>query len=128
MTSEKDQRNYIYLQLLVSNPAPFKQVQAGVEVALRCPDTWFFANGPTSCPRPAIMGQAAIQHFEHGLMIWLEPSRSIYILYAQTEQSHSRWSEQEDRFVEGQPEFDPSLIPPAGLYQPVRGFGLVWRG
>jgi hypothetical protein len=27
----------------------------------------------------------------------------------------------------GQPETDPSLTPPAGLFQPVRGFGVAWR-
>jgi hypothetical protein len=25
------------------------------------------------------------------------------------------------------PEDDPSLVPPEGLYQPVRGFGVAWR-
>ncbi len=129
MTSEKGQRNYIYLQLFVSNSTPFKYVQAGVEIKLRCPDTWFFANGPPSCPWPAITGQAAIQHFEHGMMIWLEPEHDIYILYDdQAGQFLPGWTNQEDLFVEGQPESDPNLIPPPGLYQPIRGFGLVWRG
>jgi hypothetical protein len=27
-----------------------------------------------------------------------------------------------------QPDSDPSLVPPPGFYQPVRGFGLAWRG
>jgi hypothetical protein len=32
-----------------------------------------------------------------------------------------------DDWNEGDPEDDPTLTPPDGLYQPVRGFGLVWR-
>jgi hypothetical protein len=32
-----------------------------------------------------------------------------------------------DRWREGDPINDPSIIPPSGYYQPVRGFGLVWR-
>jgi len=32
-----------------------------------------------------------------------------------------------DWWDEGQPVSDPELTPPSGLYQPVRGFGLVWR-
>jgi hypothetical protein len=129
ITSNEDQRNYLRYQLFVSNPEPFEYVQAGVEVKLRCPDTWYFANGPPGCPWPAITGQAAIQHFEHGVMIWLEPTHTIYILHSErTGGSLPPWTDQQDLFVEGQPESDPNLIPPPGLYQPVRGFGLVWRG
>jgi hypothetical protein len=32
-----------------------------------------------------------------------------------------------DVWDESKPESDPGIVPPVGLYQPVRGFGLVWR-
>lgn len=32
-----------------------------------------------------------------------------------------------DLWREGDPESDPALTPPEGLYQPVRGFGKIWR-
>jgi hypothetical protein len=32
-----------------------------------------------------------------------------------------------DLFQQGDPESDPTLTPPQGLLQPVRGFGLLWR-
>jgi hypothetical protein len=32
-----------------------------------------------------------------------------------------------DTWQEGQPENDPSLAPPDGLMQPIRGFGTAWR-
>ena len=32
-----------------------------------------------------------------------------------------------DTWVEGQPESDPDITPPAGLQQPIRGFGKLWR-
>ena len=33
----------------------------------------------------------------------------------------------DDFWAPGEPESDPALVPPAGLYQPVRGFGKLWR-
>jgi hypothetical protein len=38
-----------------------------------------------------------------------------------------RWAVYVDEWIEGEPEDDPTIIPPTGLYQPARGFGLVWR-
>lgn len=29
--------------------------------------------------------------------------------------------------MDGEQESDPSIVPPAGLYQPIRGFGKLWR-
>jgi hypothetical protein len=37
------------------------------------------------------------------------------------------WTYYPDEFKDGQPESDPAIVPPQGLLQPVRGFGLVWR-
>ena len=33
----------------------------------------------------------------------------------------------EDTFVDGEPEINPTLTPPANLLQPERGFGKLWR-
>jgi hypothetical protein len=38
-----------------------------------------------------------------------------------------RWEARPDAWTETQPVSDPTLAPPAGLVQPVRGFGKVWR-
>ena len=38
-----------------------------------------------------------------------------------------RWAQYPDTFVEGDPESDESLVPPPGLSQPIRGFGMIWR-
>jgi hypothetical protein len=125
MTSEGWRYPHTYV-LAAVDPVTHQYVQASLSVKVRCPDAWFFAEGPAGCPLPPITGTAAIQHFEHGLMIWLEPRQRIYILYAEHQVGHP-WDEVEDHFVEGQPESDPNLTPPAGLYQPIRGFGLAWR-
>lgn len=91
---------------------------------IACDIPWFFAPRPERCLfAPAIETPAAIQHFERGVMIWLQSSRSIWVLY-EDEQRVERY---DDAFIDGNPEFDPRYVPPAGKLQPVRGFGLVWR-
>ena len=37
------------------------------------------------------------------------------------------WAAFTDEWDPGEPESDPTLEPPPGFYQPVRGFGQVWR-
>jgi hypothetical protein len=55
-------------------------------------------------------------------MIWFEETNAIYVF-----DWEGHWQRFADTFVEGQLENDPGIIPPTGLYQPVRGFGKVWR-
>ena len=109
--------------------------QQFVYVQLNCPINWFFdpeqAVGPL-CPQQTISSPAAVQHFEHGTMIWLESLGRYYIFYPQSlDQSPL---DQHEQFIQID---DPLTIlddtsgnftPPSGLYAPESGFGLVWRG
>ncbi len=89
-----------------------------------CAD-WFFEPAPDGCPRgPAEIHASAIQYFQRGFMIWDADSTSIWVFYAD---SAGGWNHFTDGWMEGLPESDPRIEPPDGLYQPVRGFGLVWR-
>jgi hypothetical protein len=127
ITTDLSQRNSIQFMLNVHDARLNKDIQAFASAAFRCPDVWFFHDGPASCPQsPAITGTAAIQHFEHGILIWLQPRNSITILYSD-DQFSPKWDLRQDNYVDGQPESDPTLIPPKGKFQPIRGFGLVWR-
>lgn len=62
------------------------------------------------------------QPFERGDMFWRETTRQIYTL-----RSDRAVQIVVDNWQDGQPADDPNLIPPAGLLQPIRGFGLAWR-
>jgi len=55
-------------------------------------------------------------------MFWREDSREIYVLH----DDHT-WRAFADTWQEGQPQGDPGLTAPPGLFQPRRGFGKVWR-
>jgi hypothetical protein len=79
--------------------------------------------GSLGCPRAeAIEVDAARQPFEHGWLLWRRDVNLIYGL--EPDQS---WFFTGDTWRDGDPSDDPAIIPPNGLYQPVRGFGKVWR-
>ena len=73
------------------------------------------------CPSaPAQTMWAAVQAFEHGLMLWRSDSPLIYTFYDPGGWTRwpDVWSEGVDVPTRGQP--------PAGLQSPLRGFGFVW--
>jgi hypothetical protein len=93
---------------------------------ISCPFSWFFAPSPTGCPTLNPITTALVfQQFEHGIMIWLGTERVILVLFDAP--SSLGWGGYPDGFVDGMPINDPSLVPPAEMLQPVRGFGLLWR-
>ncbi len=65
---------------------------------------------------------AAEESFQGGYMFWRQDTRYIYVLY-----NNGTWQGFSDTWTESEPERDPSIVPPPGLYQPKRGFGKVWR-
>lgn len=97
-----------------------------------CPeDRWFFAGPPTTCPDgPPMEAAAAIQRFEHGLMVWLEDGQwwvegeTIFILYDDEYQSLE--SIPQEGMPTG-PMPDDEYSPPDGRFVPESGFGLIWR-
>lgn len=104
-------------------------VSQSVAVRFRCHATWFFAPPPDFCPTepPAVL-LAAEESFEGGRMIWvaLAPSienwNAIYVLF---DDGHA--VAQSDTWSEAEPADDPTLVAPDGRFQPVRGFGKLWR-
>lgn len=85
---------------------------------------------PECPPLPApteVKTQAAVQHFEHGLMFWLQESGEIWTLVASPLEGQFDWRVLPNMWAESQPESDPNVPPPPGRFQPVRGFGVTWR-
>lgn len=78
-------------------------------------------------PTPTISEiQVAEQLFENGRMFWLQPTNQIWVM-VETSDGSGVWTVYEDKFVEGDVEFDPQIVAPTGLLQPERGFGRLWR-
>lgn len=85
---------------------------------------------PTTQPFPTPVVNriyVAEQRYENGRMFWLEPINQIWVLYSDAEEERNIWAVYTDTFQEGQPETDPTIVPPEGLFQPERGFGKLWR-
>ena len=100
--------------------------QALVSTRVRCPADWFFPNGPAECPAGAARSTSlAAERFERGLMLWTQSDVRLYILYG--DGAAPAWHGLANAWFEGQPRDDPALEPPAGYFQPIRGFGLAWR-
>lgn len=117
----------------VSNKAGEFIMSETIEIRFYCPTVYFFdpTPDPAQCPGQITQRPAAEQQFEHGRMIWLDgswlgdseyPTGVIFILY-----NDGTLKFFEDLWQEGELISDPTLVPPAGFYQPVRGFGRVWR-
>lgn len=84
---------------------------------------------PTLDPMPTpVMNriQVAEQVFEHGRMFWVQPREQIWVMI-ESGPGQGTWQVYEDTFNEGEPETDPTIIPPDGMFQPERGFGKLWR-
>lgn len=96
-------------------------------VKVHCRYTWMLDYPPLTCPLDsALLTEGAVQYFEHGMMIWLRGSRTIYVLFK--DGSNPGFYSIADPWYAGLPESDPAISPPLGAYQPTRGFGKVWRG
>lgn len=101
-------------------------VEERLLVEINCSQGWFFDPAPAACANQAAEPSLQVeQTFEGGRMIWIASNQQIYIFFADEQQP--RWLQVADTFENGQPERDDSLNPPEGRFQPVRGFGLVWR-
>jgi hypothetical protein len=87
---------------------------------------------PVSGETPVSMARQPLQH---GRMIWIGAAASLPDLQNSVLvlpeggaiQSQGRWERFADTWQEDQPASDPLLAPPIGLFQPMRGFGKVWR-
>lgn len=77
-----------------------------------------------NCPlAAALTTPAAWEPFERGLMLWREDLNLIYVLGPD-----GIWISTGDTWREGDEPYDAAIVPPAGYYQPVSGFGKTWRG
>jgi hypothetical protein len=125
VTTSEGVRNWARYALFVGEGD--RMETRSVEIAVRCTAAWFFTPEPDLCPLdPVFEAAAAYQPFEGGQMIWLAGKDWIIVLYGDS--GIPAYSIFANLWEEGMPESDPDIAPPAGRYQPVRGFGLVWRG
>lgn len=133
--------NYSGFQLVVE--ARGIRTVRGAPLAVECPDAfpdWFLDNPPGICPKDApLSSYAAAQRFERGLMIWIEAQDTYYILYDSFITPAGRQSISSTirslQILPGPLDLTPGAspdnrveeTPPNGLFEPISGFGLIWR-
>ena len=115
----------------------YSQEQTGlktVELHPQCQNLrpWFFAGPPLRCPAAeALTSYAASQHFERGLMIWIEETDEFYVFYDEPDDQGFQVVQRTVGLELKPGASEDNRIgedPPPGLYEPVSGFGLIWRG
>lgn len=113
----------------VSTPLPLASPTAVV-----CKHQWFFTQpNPTLCPvAEALDSYAVIQPFEHGQMMWVEETDTFYIMFnagAYPDDDRQVYLTFKDIQLRPGASVDHRVGEPvpAGLYEPVSGFGLLWR-
>lgn len=92
-----------------------------------CFAPFFFLWSVACADEAPVIVPASEQAFEKGRMLWLQngPDQAggqIYVLLANGEAEIYP-----DTWTPADPESDPGIAPPSGMYQPVMGFGKVWR-
>jgi hypothetical protein len=79
---------------------------------------------------PARQIWCADQRFEHGLMLWrnndAQPGTVYVLMYGAAGNDAGTWQSFPDTFQAGEPE-SGNFAPPPDRFEPVRGFGKVWR-
>ena len=107
--------------MIFADDASGTTAQSSLSVRIVCNYVYFFPTGPeVACPQTDVGEvQAAYEVFENGYMIWRGDTSDIYVLLntGDVRVVKDRWQGEMITFP------DP---PPAGLYQPTRGFGRVW--
>lgn len=106
-------------------PATAASAAAAPETTITTTPTPLPALFPTNVMAQVSMAEVV---FERGRMFWLRHNRQIWVMVAGEEDpNRGDWYCFNDTYQESEPEIDPGLTPPDGMYQPRRGFGKLWR-
>ncbi len=114
----------------IASPLPTYTLAPTATTALRCEipvqtdlqAAWESAASELGCPTSAAMRDDwGWQPFEGGTAYWRRDTRQIIMAL-----SSGTILPFEDRWLEGMPDQSCEANAPEGLWQPIRGFGLVW--
>ncbi len=136
LTTDQSAVGYSAFELSVTGP---KGEDGAQRVDIRLVDVradcrgfwdWFFDNPPNRCPSGLPLNSyAAAERFERGRMIWVQALDEYYAFFDEAGPAPFKLFGRPLSFKPGA-SLDNRLgaPPPPGLYEPVSGFGLLWRG
>ena len=108
-------------------PAPTNTPTCALAVDGELAPAW--DRGRMGCPTAgSSITWAAWEPFQRGHMFWRDDTNRVYVLHfgGGTNSSAGDWQQILDEWDGSNPD-GVGMSPPAGLYEPVRGFGWVWR-
>ncbi|MGD9147346.1 MAG: hypothetical protein PVI80_17390 [Anaerolineae bacterium] len=110
-----------------STPTPSPTPTCTFDAAGEFSDLWQAYRAQLGCPLYQVPKpiQDAEQPFENGHMFWREDNDDIYVVY-EAGSLAGTYQTFPDAWSEGDPEYACAATPPAGRFQPIRGFGVVW--
>jgi serine/threonine-protein kinase len=81
------------------------------------------------CPEALEMGipEAVVQHFQGGAMVWRADMKLIYVFINGSTDRSGTWLQFQDTWQDTDAPIRAVNTPPAGLVEPVRGFGKLWN-
>lgn len=118
-------------RLMVALPAASPTQPPPAITPTPCDGEWFTPHAPSgSCTTgPAVQLEAAYQPFEHGAMLWRKGRGYLILPFNPPTQTQSGIvSFYPDEVTIYRDTSGVPWLPPDGLFAPVSGFGLVWRG
>jgi hypothetical protein len=111
-----------------STPLPPSPTPCTLAVDSRFAAAWNQYTDQLGCPlNQAHTHEAATQGFERGALLWRIKPDQVYVMYNSGQLEFYPMSAYPESVRQNPPGGDPSINPPAGFQQPVRGFGLIWR-
>lgn len=131
VTVQDSGRQEIYV-LAVTNGSEIVEEEIAIGVGCGTYE-WFFDPAPADgCPSSNGLEQTVVfQQFERGRMFRFSDGNEIVVLFDEPTTIEATdniaWISVQDTWTDAEPAEDPAIIPPAGLFQPTRGFGKVWR-
>ncbi|MCL4252619.1 MAG: SUMF1/EgtB/PvdO family nonheme iron enzyme, partial [Anaerolineae bacterium] len=95
-----------------------------LSVGFRCASD--YAEPSSEIMPTQVVGQifVAQQDFEYGKMFWFEATSEIWVIF---DDESREWLKYQNAWNVTMPISDDTIVPPDGLYQPIQGFGLLWR-
>lgn len=81
------------------------------------------------CPEALEVGipLTAVQHFQGGTMVWRADLKLIYVFINGSGSQSGTWAQFTDTWQDTDTMVKATGTPPAGLYEPLRGFGKLWN-
>lgn len=131
LTIEQDALAWDGLLLRVAGAEHSERVLIPLVIGCQGLRDWFMTPAPARCPQDhAVLSSAAFQPFERGFMVWTKNPDRFYVFTNHTPTSGA--FEMLDARYSYKPGASPDQrvgeTPPPGLFEPVSGFGQIWRG